>query len=1035
MEIMNSIYLNFFSVGAIIPFVFMLLIALFLISLPNKSKAAVHFAIFASGLALFNLGYVISGSIYHHFAAFHRWITVSAILFLEIFVATFFFRFPEERNLKTSRNLMIVQLILATLLTLYFFYKSWSASVVYNFDGHYWDFDADEPSKYVSYLILLYAAIFIGTAVWRSIIAKKQDKWAMIGLTLSICLASILPAITNTLSREGLIDRGLYQTMWDLFSILGMFMFSIIYINNTKDRTTFMVKIIGISTVTFLLAFQAISFISFDDKEEAYDNIHSEYLQRFVTTGFKSEDMLYSAEFNGITGTVNKNPEEVDLPVETYSNEYYNTLILEKIRILPQEDFGNRVNRILAETEKFPEFSGYRNYIKQLLSDQEAPGPETIINSIQSMQRTINYRANQIRKIPNKDFREKLEKFLTKPMGKFDPFRITLQKHLNSSNSEGQTLKNEVLRYLTRMLPAGERHYRRSTDGMTHYTAFMYADTKNNTITETGFSYLEYRKYIHPTAYRILLLIGFVLVIVLIGFRIFFLKALVTPLQELLGGVTQVNEGNLDTEIKIFVEDEIGYLSASFNSMVKSIKDANRRLAEYAETLEEKVKERTAELQATLEEVQALKQQQDGDYFLTSLLINPLGTNKSNAENVNVEFLVEQKKKFEFRKWQREIGGDLCMASDIVLKGKKHTFFMNADAMGKSMQGAGGILVLGSVMQSILERTRSTADGANVFPERWVKNAFIELHKIFEAFDGSMLISLVLGLVDDSNGLMYYINAEHPWTVLYRDNKASFIESELTFRKLGTQGLSGTLTVSTFQMLPGDVIFVGSDGRDDLLLETDTEGTRIINEDETLFLRKIEAIKGDLSKLKAELLKTGELTDDLSIIRISYRENMHLVGDAISEKVTQLIKEARFDAEKGDFELALKRLEEANKIDNDQPDVLRELVRLAIKTKRWDKAAVYAEDYVYLHPADSNMLYRAAYCKKRNKEYNSAIDLGERLKIREPNNFKNLLNLADSYFLVRNFTRARQILEIAEKIDPNNSTLIKLKAAIETYSA
>jgi hypothetical protein len=72
--------------------------------------------------------------------------------------------------------------------------------------------------------------------------------------------------------------------------------------------------------------------------------------------------------------------------------------------------------------------------------------------------------------------------------------------------------------------------------------------------------------------------------------------------------------------------------------------------------------------------------------------------------------------------------------------------------MGKSIQGAGGVLVLGTVFKSIIQRTISTAAGKNVYPERWLKNAFIEMHKAFESFDGSMLMSTVFGLIDEVTG-------------------------------------------------------------------------------------------------------------------------------------------------------------------------------------------------------------------------------------------------------------------------------------------
>ena len=112
----------------------------------------------------------------------------------------------------------------------------------------------------------------------------------------------------------------------------------------------------------------------------------------------------------------------------------------------------------------------------------------------------------------------------------------------------------------------------------------------------------------------------------------------------------------------------------------------------------------------------------------------------------------------------------------------------------------------------------------------------IELHNIFESFDGSMLISLLMALIDDETGLVYYMNAEHPQGVLYRDGKASFFDVSPMYRKLGTTITAGGIEIMTFQMQPGDKLYFGSDGRDDLLLGHNEDGHRIINEDEDLFL-------------------------------------------------------------------------------------------------------------------------------------------------------------------------------------------------------
>ncbi|MCB1179847.1 MAG: SpoIIE family protein phosphatase, partial [Leptospiraceae bacterium] len=288
----------------------------------------------------------------------------------------------------------------------------------------------------------------------------------------------------------------------------------------------------------------------------------------------------------------------------------------------------------------------------------------------------------------------------------------------------------------------------------------------------------------------------------------------------------------------IFVMGIAAMLANRFMILHNHVEELNRNL-------EHKVELRTAELRESLNHVQKLKFQQDGDYFLTSLLIKPLMVNEVHSDKVKIDFFIKQKKTFEFKNKIHEIGGDICIANNITLKNKNYCVFVNGDAMGKSIQGAGGALVLGVVFRAVISRTQ--INPSNRTPEQWLKSCFVELQNVFVSFDGSMLISVVMGLVDESTGMLFYINAEHPWVILYRDNIASFLEDSLSMRKIGMIGLDGDLQVKTFHLQPEDSLLIGSDGRDDLLLRINEKGERIINEDENLFLRTVEEGKGDLN--------------------------------------------------------------------------------------------------------------------------------------------------------------------------------------------
>ncbi len=406
-------------------------------------------------------------------------------------------------------------------------------------------------------------------------------------------------------------------------------------------------------------------------------------------------------------------------------------------------------------------------------------------------------------------------------------------------------------------------------------------------------------------------------------------------------------------------------------------------------TLERKVKERTLELTKSLERVKELKAEQDGDYFLTSLLLKPLGSNQYKSKNVNIEFWIRQKKKFQFKQWDSEIGGDLCVTNTLLLKGREYTVFVNADAMGKSIQGAGGVLVLGSVFAAIIERTKMTFDVSNLYPERWLKNSFLELQKVFETFDGSMLVSLVLGLVEDDTGNVYYINAEHPSLVLYRDGVASFLDKEMQLRKLGILIPEGHLSVRVFQLRHGDVMISGSDGRDDVLISEASAIKKIINEDETKFLSFVEKSQGNLKQIADSILEYGDLTDDLSLLRLEY-----LPGKIESPDLINLWREAYHNYRK----------------------------------KEYKKAYDSCEEMIKYFPEEHRALFFASLAKIHLGDYKDAADMAERVRLRETENVSSLLKLSFHHMKLKNFVRAKELLNEIARHNPENKRLLQLKS-------
>ncbi|MCA9999010.1 MAG: HAMP domain-containing protein, partial [Anaerolineales bacterium] len=90
-------------------------------------------------------------------------------------------------------------------------------------------------------------------------------------------------------------------------------------------------------------------------------------------------------------------------------------------------------------------------------------------------------------------------------------------------------------------------------------------------------------------------------VILLISIPLLLRGGLVKPLHALLEGVRLVNNGRLETSIPVQFNDEVGFLTDSFNKMVASVHASQMEL-------EERVQTRTAELASAKEEAEAANQ-------------------------------------------------------------------------------------------------------------------------------------------------------------------------------------------------------------------------------------------------------------------------------------------------------------------------------------------------------------------------------------------------------------------------------------------
>ncbi len=122
-------------------------------------------------------------------------------------------------------------------------------------------------------------------------------------------------------------------------------------------------------------------------------------------------------------------------------------------------------------------------------------------------------------------------------------------------------------------------------------------------IYEVGFDQEEAQQRINDEITALIWISIFSALFLILLFPRFFHITLVKPLRSLLSGVQWANKGDLLVNIPVQYEDEIGFLTHSFNELVSSLQESNQAQDELNEalyslnqTLEQRITERTAEL-------------------------------------------------------------------------------------------------------------------------------------------------------------------------------------------------------------------------------------------------------------------------------------------------------------------------------------------------------------------------------------------------------------------------------------------------------
>lgn len=633
---------NFFTVADLNYGIFTIFAAFYLISIKNKNENTIHLIIFMFVLGSMDVAYFLSSLFIHPWGKFHRYITVAGALLGTVHVAYFIMNYPRRSWKLFPKIYFYTFYAIDLIIIIAFIYTSLKVGQIYRFDGHFWDFNEVFWGQIVGLFILINALFAIVSGIIRSI-QIKQARLQILLIVIGFILIVLIPAITNLLNRLFIITRDEHQNIWGLFGITGSFIVLVTYVNYTKERTTLLSKLYAISLLTVLIILQLVNFFVLQERNRLYNEIHKEKNHRII------QDLTYR-------------PESLEMIVKILPNLNFETIYNKTNLTLPKEEFISEaalmmlqhqyLNHLTISEEIKPFTIGYLNWIQEIERTHPEYSREQVLKEIYKNKRKIQLLRSNIENLPENNFKEKYQKSI-------------LEKNQNASINKYFVFslvedKKDALSFIPIIHDFDQllfRYLKLSNDFWKNTYVFYYSIEQNH-LYLIGYSYKDYRIFVSEIANILFYIIVISSILILSGYPVFFLVSVLRPLKKLMYGLHRVNHGDLSVSLEVNVHDELGYVTRSFNKMVDSIRDKNKQLEEYANMLELKVEERTRDLEKSLKEIEKLKEKQDGDYFLTSLLLKPLNVNEVNDDGiVKVETKIDYFKKFRFRHWNSEIGG------------------------------------------------------------------------------------------------------------------------------------------------------------------------------------------------------------------------------------------------------------------------------------------------------------------------------------------------------------------------------------------
>ena len=221
----------------------------------------------------------------------------------------------------------------------------------------------------------------------------------------------------------------------------------------------------------------------------------------------------------------------------------------------------------------------------------------------------------------------------------------------------------------------------------------------------------------------------------------------------------------------------------------------------------------------------------------------------------------------------------------------------------------------------------------------------------------------------------------------------------------------------------------------------------------TSFSNRVMEGKADLKLIVERLRAQGTLTDDLSLLRVGFKEQVTLEAsdpvqgghperkiieiDVESEELEEkekifddLFEKGRETVRSGDNAGGLEFLRRAYELRKDVPALNKILAVVTFKEKDYKQAVDILASYLHDDPGIVDFWLYLSIAHKRIGNFEKALEAANKVYEINPERIPNLVQLADLHQKLGNQEEARRFLDTALDHDPENEQARALQAAL-----